>query len=145
MIPRESMLYKVSKTPSNMFKLDTAPEFCTRDTRHFLHNARDAAVLESRASPVTAERTARHDAHQHAYHDKRVRSLSEIMPWRRTASKVSANTHSSVLCVCRVRLAPTHTVSCIPVHPHRQMLPQVARQWQAQHPTGLLPSWLHAV
>ena len=86
MIPREYMLYKVSKTPSNMFKLDTAPEFCTRDTRHFLHNARDAAVLESRASPVTAERTARHDAHQHAYHDKRVRILSEIMPWRQRTS-----------------------------------------------------------
>ena len=62
LIPRASMLYKVSITPSIIFRLDTTPEFCTRGTRHFLRNAREASVRASRSAPRANRTTWRRSA-----------------------------------------------------------------------------------
>eukprot|EP00966_Prymnesium_polylepis_P291949 6742576-Prymnesium_polylepis.2 len=50
LIPRASTLYKVSKTPTITFRLDTTPEFCTCGTRHFLRNTSERTEAASRSA-----------------------------------------------------------------------------------------------
>ena len=61
LIPREYMLYKVSKTPTIIFRLDTTPECCTRVTPHFLRNTlkhTKAASRSARRANHTTRRTS---------------------------------------------------------------------------------------
>ena len=61
LIPRASTLYKVSKTPTITFRLDTTPEFCTRGTRHFLRTPSErteAASRSARRANHTTRRTS---------------------------------------------------------------------------------------
>jgi len=60
LIPRACSLYKVSKTPTITFRLDTTPEFCTRGTRHVLRthpNGTEAAARSARRANHTTRRT----------------------------------------------------------------------------------------
>ena len=79
LIPRACALYKVSKTPTITFRLDTTPEFCTRGTRHFLRTHPNAP--KQPRDPHDA-RTTQRDAHQRADLAEYVRIEPKIMRWR---------------------------------------------------------------
>ena len=110
LIPRASMLYKVSITPSIIFRLDTTPEFCTRGTRHFLRNAREASVRASRSAPRANRTTWRRSAcrAQRVHAD---RSQNHALATR-NKQKVAMGVHAAV------QAAPISPRRC-PWHPKK--------------------------
>ena len=116
LIPRACALYKVSKTPTITFRLDTTPEFCTRGTRHFLRthpNGTEAAARCARRANHTTRRTP-------ACRSRRIRAdtAQNHAPATRNKCTVATAVHVAVQSSCRRARAGGHPVRSAPA-PHR--------------------------